>query len=1264
MNYRLIIDGHDAELNEKVSVALNKKYESLKDPTGYYTDYSKTVNLPMTAVNNQIFSSVFRCDQVVTNRTIDPRKKVDFVLLHNEELVMRGYLKVTNVYNSGKNKYYQINLFSELGGLLNDMKQLTYDTKAEAKYVMPNVLSRGCNINRHIVKNSFIQEDHNLDYNTKTDLDHIGFYCEYGGKYKDFESDKWVDNTEHKIVDEYKVGSKAKKFGERDEHYYHIHRSYYQRPYIWIDSLWQQVKHKMEAISDYKINLDPSFFNAHNPYYSNLIYTLPSLYDTSNETLASTMTEKFGWIDKQYVMHNEAQENLSNHHKAIMPFVHSGGSHIYSTESQRFNVNNGFPVHYKEKMVWWLFAANPDFQLTNGYCRIREDNPIFITVRAVNAYNNAYIPGASFTVMLYSNNLPETSVYYDAAIDCGITSRNHPNVVVIPDNDRGKDQGYWWSGEMTVEFDVNTTEPFYIVADNYAANNADPFEIALGSWIPQWDWLWSDLYYTTGNMSKGHSVYLRCVNAEVEQTSNIRSNAEITMEKLWRSEKSVFDVLLEYAKMFHLVFDLDQDNKVLNIMTRNRYFSKYHIEDWSDKVDRNKDFILQPINFDKKYLIYGYKDGKGQRMEYYQSKYKAGYGEKRIDTELEFNTDEDKLFDKMTPSMISSKKQYSYWKDFVYNIGLLNDTEDEKFLVNEYFPENDAEGSNAEMDGQFYFRNGRQPVDYELSNFGYAYITDDSEIEIKNKSFCWSLSDGLIVDCQYYPAISTYSADGKYSIQFNEPKELYFNRTVVPYNNPVYVYDAFWKDYINERWSVQNKVLTCYMYIDAEDFKRYQFNTFIQIDNVLYLPNAISDFDVTSNGSTKVELVQVYDKSKYLNSHINFAYLYADRNNITLTKNITVVNVYSSSNWRVLNCPEWVGYSYNNDTLSIYSYGDVFLRRLHGRITLINDEGEQYTIEVDVEPQEVYLNAVEKSVTFAQRGESKTVMLDSMPANVSVVSKPSWIEVEFMSVYQRQDNGTLSGRRGNVSVMITAAPNNSTFNRSGNIVFRNGMAAQDTIRVSQNGGIVITRPDVGEDFEVIRDMPLNLNEDTINNLTLHTFKELDLNTLRITNGNFRKKDIQGNDTKNIDIVKYQAVPVVSDTHKNLGKTADGGQIKVNTLDGNTVIWNYNIGSTRKRYTVFISAGEGGYVTVDGKDYYGAYLADVDEGTEILVRATGVDGHVFSQWSDGNTVNPRIMTINSNVVMTAVYDGQVVVNDYVVYDNGDALITDGNDKIIF
>ena len=61
-----------------------------------------------------------------------------------------------------------------------------------------------------------------------------------------------------------------------------------------------------------------------------------------------------------------------------------------------------------------------------------------------------------------------------------------------------------------------------------------------------------------------------------------------------------------------------------------------------------------------------------------------------------------------------------------------------------------------------------------------------------------------------------------------------------------------------------------------------------------------------------------------------------------------------------------------------------------------------------------------------------------------------------------------------------------------------------------------------------------------------------------------------------------------------------------------------------KYTVSITAGEGGAVSTNGGEY--------EKGTNLTISATANTGFEFEKWSDDNTDNPRVILFNSRYIM--------------------------------
>ena len=81
------------------------------------------------------------------------------------------------------------------------------------------------------------------------------------------------------------------------------------------------------------------------------------------------------------------------------------------------------------------------------------------------------------------------------------------------------------------------------------------------------------------------------------------------------------------------------------------------------------------------------------------------------------------------------------------------------------------------------------------------------------------------------------------------------------------------------------------------------------------------------------------------------------------------------------------------------------------------------------------------------------------------------------------------------------------------------------------------------------------------------------------------------------------------------------------------------------YAVSISAGSNGSVTVNGVT--GNYTATVPSGTTLTIEGTADSNYQFDEWSDGNTDNPRIITVNSDITLSAAFEA--ISNYFYVED---------------
>lgn len=55
MNIQLYLNNIEIDLNERVNIPLNRTFENLSNPTNVIVDYSKSINIPITQHNTEVF---------------------------------------------------------------------------------------------------------------------------------------------------------------------------------------------------------------------------------------------------------------------------------------------------------------------------------------------------------------------------------------------------------------------------------------------------------------------------------------------------------------------------------------------------------------------------------------------------------------------------------------------------------------------------------------------------------------------------------------------------------------------------------------------------------------------------------------------------------------------------------------------------------------------------------------------------------------------------------------------------------------------------------------------------------------------------------------------------------------------------------------------------------------------------------------------------------------------------------------------------------
>lgn len=137
----LYIAGRNADIPENFSVLFNYNSTEVSNPTAIKNKYSSTITLPGTPKNNEIFGEIWKLGRILiplqedtrgpydigrmlSSVHFDPRKRVDFKIYNNQDLIESGYLQLLEVNIGTEEITYRLSLY---GGIGDFFYTLQYD---------------------------------------------------------------------------------------------------------------------------------------------------------------------------------------------------------------------------------------------------------------------------------------------------------------------------------------------------------------------------------------------------------------------------------------------------------------------------------------------------------------------------------------------------------------------------------------------------------------------------------------------------------------------------------------------------------------------------------------------------------------------------------------------------------------------------------------------------------------------------------------------------------------------------------------------------------------------------------------------------------------------------------------------------------------------------------------------------------------------------------------------------------------------------------
>lgn len=287
----LYIADKKIDKTEEVNFSINKSWQNQTDPTTIQSDYSKTLSIPITKNNIEVFGQWQMVDRAdVSNGTentglyFDPNSQIPFSLEINGDIYVTGYVKFTKCNYSSSDKNFEITLNGRTTNFFQVLKGVE-NGRFSSWFHFPVTLDAT------FVKKCWDWTYENRGVENPEDI--LGFSICNNGKLADFNNNKYqatsLFSQENISLEESKLNFiKDIPEGEMYEGWNKEYRSYYQRPYLRIPFIFDFIK-RFVKLEGYNLTLDDKFFSETNPWFHKGAVLLNQL-DVSSKAVYSEST--------------------------------------------------------------------------------------------------------------------------------------------------------------------------------------------------------------------------------------------------------------------------------------------------------------------------------------------------------------------------------------------------------------------------------------------------------------------------------------------------------------------------------------------------------------------------------------------------------------------------------------------------------------------------------------------------------------------------------------------------------------------------------------------------------------------------------------------------------------------------------------------------------------------------------------------------------------------------------------------------------------
>ena len=1089
----LYIGNREVEFHSNPEILYTYQTDELNNPTIVKNSFSKTITIYGSSANNQLFGHFWNVERLQVNGGdgsgvyFNASKKMPFALYIGNEIYEQGYVKLDEVRRVDGNYEYDITLFGGLGDFFYNLS--INDDGNEMKL---SDLAFGENIDFTINIDTVKEAWTALENGTNGKWQTINFMPAYNGLPDDFDSDKIIINTKgtnltktkaeggknYKTKNDYVLGTLPDEMTEWETRDL---RSYLQRPCIRMKEI---VKACCDPVNNggYEVVLDSDFFNENNPYWEKTWLTLPMIqaleYDSGEQTLEGAKliaSETTG--DTEGYMYQALDFSMGKYPNSVPSSISLKATidvnlSKANTSYVWFWNRNGNSYH----TGWWcvgslfcqLLAFNGDkvvgaSQVYNLTTPIRHNGKLYYGDNADYDGGHKYTPymGKPITNILgtfKSNGFTRENASTPAVLHFVISGLT-TNVTSV------KMCYYWGASKDKIK---KANRAFYLFDRTYS-----------NGWVSQA----YNSHYSTNPADANMVIKTSNLKAVLGGTIG-RTGTEVTKSLILNTEASPADYLLSYCKMFGLYFTKDVYENKIYIETRKSFYNRDEVINLEELVDYSKGVNISPIAFDTKWVQFSQEKDETQFASNYLTTKGIDYGCKVLNTGYEFNSEKKELLeDNVIKSGIEGLERSKYFVAYnnddkvrpwfgyglKYNLYNRDDTievngtnaagsnimginEGEGMKYYDLFPKlqfHDADNSPTDGNNCLVFFSGVKDLSSGRTNPINYYLTDDCywQSELNEGTPCWffATSDTDVYEkpaarkINTIPVFERYLTDSggnrvKKSLDFGSPQELFIPSYSI--TDEVNIYHNFWKTYLEDLYDINTRVLTAWVRIVGQPNPNW-LRKFYWFENSIWRINKITDWNVGSYDTTKVEFVKVQDVGDYTSitqTKSNTIKLTASKYNVSpngerVTLDLTTLN---EGNWFIKGSDNGLIFSKANGTGSQQLSVTIPQTKTPTAntpyyITAVDDEGNMSNITIN-------------------QGYNGETQLTVKPTNLIVPSIGGLYDIDFEWINQGNNNIENCSVSGDIKVEVvvdgfdgdlTVKENTENNNISGKVRFYN-----------------------------------------------------------------------------------------------------------------------------------------------------------------------------------------------------------------------------------